>query len=198
MVERWSSKPYVWVRFLLLLFIFNLNPLYKNKNKNISNEKIKHFNFLNFRKTSFQQSSLLSKKTINSGTIKFRNFLRYVNKNLLVKTLKSKPVNLKKNQQTSPKQINYNSLQVVLKTNLLQNFQLLNVFSKRLLLKNFLTGLNLPFNNYLRGVNFSKHQFLLTTHNILSINSFQVVKAVTHTKILPYLPIKSNTSLKPY
>jgi len=180
------------------LFIFNLNPLYKNKNKNISNEKIKYFNFLNFRKTSFQQNPLLYKKTINSGTIKVRNFLRHVNKNLLVKTLKLKPVNLKKTQVTLPKQVNYNSLQVVTKTNLLQNFQLLNIFSKKLLLKNFLTSLNLPFSNYLRGVNFSKHRFLLTTHNILHINSFQVAKVVTSTKVSPYLPIKLNTSLKSY
>ena len=45
MVERWSSKPYVWVRFLLLLFMFNLNPLIKLKNKLLLEEKQKYFNF---------------------------------------------------------------------------------------------------------------------------------------------------------
>ena len=39
MVERWSSKPYVWVRFLLLLLMFNLKPLLKSKRLNLKTSK---------------------------------------------------------------------------------------------------------------------------------------------------------------
>ena len=38
-VERWSSKPYVWVQFLLLLLMFNLKPLLKSKRLNLKTSK---------------------------------------------------------------------------------------------------------------------------------------------------------------
>jgi type III secretory pathway component EscR len=77
-VERWSSKPYVWVRFLLLLSMFNLNPLFKLKNKFLSDEKQKYFNRFSFTKTRSQQNFWYFKqfkKQNNNKTIT-RSFLK--------------------------------------------------------------------------------------------------------------------------
>jgi len=179
------------------LFIFNLNPLYKNKNKNIWNEKIKYFNFLSFRKTTFQQNILSHKKTINNKTFKLRNFLRYVNKNLLVKNSKLSSNNLKKKLITL-KKVNYNSLRTVSKKTLVQNFQLLNVFVQKSYLKNFSTKFNLSLNHYLGGVYYDKHQFLLTTYNLLSVNSFQVARLGTQATLLPKFTVSPSNSLQVY
>ena len=67
MVERWSSKPYAWVRFLLPLTLMKLNQLHSSR-QNASNN---YFNLKTFKKQS-THNSLFKKLLSTKQTIYFK------------------------------------------------------------------------------------------------------------------------------
>lgn len=194
MVERWSSKPYVWVRFLLLLSMFNLNPLFKLKNKFLSDEKQKYFNRFSFTKTRSQQNFWYFKqfkKQNNNKTIT-RSFLKYLRKNVITKHQYSQ-LNLrqKSNKYLSNNDfINYTSLQAVstLKLNYLTTS--LSLFVNTQSVKHFsLTPINYSLLsyclvNYIQKSNTEKKTMLLTSYASATVNSFQFYKPSFNSDLL--------------
>ena len=87
MVERWSSKPYVWVRFLLLLFIFNINTLNNYQKLNNVLKKTPYFSNINFNKLIKYSKSFVRKnvpkkqKLIKNSPIRYLNYLNFLKKN---------------------------------------------------------------------------------------------------------------------
>ena len=204
MVERWSSKPYVWVRFLLLLSMFNLNPLFKLKNKFLSDEKQKYFNRFSFTKTRSQQNFWYFKqfKKQNNNKTTTRSFLKYLRKNVITKHQYSQ-LNLrqKSNRYLSNNDfINYTSLQAVstLKLNYLTNS--LSLFVNTQSVKHFsLTPINYSLLsyclvNYIQKPNTEKKTMLLTSYASTTVNSFQFFKPSFNSDLLTH--VNNNVSFK--
>ena len=196
MVERWSSKPYVWVRFLLLLSMFNLNPLIKLKNKFLSDEKQKYFNRLSFNKTRSQQNfwyfKQLKKQNV-SKTIN-RSFLKYLRKVTLKKhnytqtTLRQKA----NKYLVGNDSINYTSLQTVSNYKYNSLTTSLSLFTNLQTVKRFtLTSvdcsiLSYCLINYIQKFVSEKKTSLLTSYNLTTTTSFHFYK--------PSLSIKTSAS----
>ena len=186
MVERWSSKPYVWVRFLLLLFMFNLNPLIKLKNKLLLEEKQKYFNYPSFQKNRLQQNFWYYKQTNkkNQSKLLSRTFLRYFQKSRTLKPFNFKFSLRKKNTQAlvAYKNINYTTLKAATSLNLSQPST--NLFSRSIFFKAFTPNpvthslLSYFLVDHVNSVFTTKGQYLHTTYNFTNLNSFQLYKTV--------------------
>lgn len=186
MVERWSSKPYVWVRFLLLLLMFNLNPLFKLKNKFLSNEKQKYFNRFSFTQTRSQQNFWYFKqlKKQNNNKTKSRSFLKYLRKNIIGKHHYSQfALRQKSNKYLSNNDfINYASLQTVSISKVNLSLNSLSLFVNSQTVKHFsLTPINYSLLsyclvNYIQTFNTKKKTVLLTSYASTTVNSFQFYK----------------------
>lgn len=186
MVERWSSKPYVWVRFLLLLLMFNLNPLFKLKNKFLSNEKQKYFNRFSFTQTRSQQNFWYFKqlKKQNNNKTKSRSFLKYLRKNIIGKHNYSQfALRQKSNKYLSNNDfINYASLQAVSISKVNLSLNSLSLFVNSQTVKHFsLTPINYSLLsyclvNYIQTFNTKKNTVLLTSYASTTVNSFQFYK----------------------
>lgn len=81
MVERWSSKPYVWVRFLLLLVIFNVNSSLQIKNRFTYSWKKKHSIKSLYRtiKKQYRYNRRINRLKHPRPLTKLRSFFRGVN-----------------------------------------------------------------------------------------------------------------------
>src|ERR1017187_6110531 len=75
MVEQWSSKSFMWVRFLLSLFIKFYKKKYNDDNTNITNKKLPFF-FIPQRATSLDFSETHSYFKQKSSKNFYKKFLQ--------------------------------------------------------------------------------------------------------------------------
>jgi hypothetical protein len=184
--------------------MFNLNPLFKLKNKFLSDEKQKYFNRFSFTKTRSQQNFWYFKqfkKQNNNKTIT-RSFLKYLRKNVITKHQYSQ-LNLrqKSNKYLSNNDfINYTSLQTVstLKLNYLTNS--LSLFVSTQSVKHFsLTPINHSLLsyclvNYIQKSNTKEKTMLLTSYASTTVNSFQFFKPSFNSDLLTH--VNNNVSFR--
>jgi len=184
--------------------MFNLNPLFKLKNKFLSDEKQKYFNRFSFTKTRSQQNFWYFKqfKKQNNNKTTTRSFLKYLRKNVITKHQYSQ-LNLrqKSNRYLSNNDfINYTSLQAVstLKLNYLTNS--LSLFVNTQSVKHFsLTPINYSLLsyclvNYIQKPNTEKKTMLLTSYASTTVNSFQFFKPSFNSDLLTH--VNNNVSFK--
>lgn len=204
MVERWSSKPYVWVRFLLLLFIFNINSLNNHQKLNNVLKKTPYFGNVNFNKVIKYSNSFLNKnlpkkqRLIKNSSIRYLKYLNFLKKTNF--SLPNSFTQLKKNNY-SPLSLSSNSLLLLWKpSNILKhnqtvvNKEILVCFNKVNLFFSYEKLLFLSFINPLIANNktMSKlftDRFSLTTFPLIFKNStLNFKKPLTST----YTPLNVN------
>jgi len=168
------------------LLMFNLNPLFKLKNKFLSNEKQKYFNRFSFTQTRSQQNFWYFKqlKKQNNNKTKSRSFLKYLRKNIIGKHHYSQfALRQKSNKYLSNNDfINYASLQTVSISKVNLSLNSLSLFVNSQTVKHFsLTPINYSLLsyclvNYIQTFNTKKKTVLLTSYASTTVNSFQFYK----------------------
>tara|TARA_B100000780_G_scaffold277019_1_gene246806 strand:- start:1297 stop:1863 length:567 start_codon:yes stop_codon:yes gene_type:complete len=166
--------------------MFNLNPLFKLKNKFLSNEKQKYFNRFSFTQTRSQQNFWYFKqlKKQNNNKTKSRSFLKYLRKNIIGKHNYSQfALRQKSNKYLSNNDfINYASLQAVSISKVNLSLNSLSLFVNSQTVKHFsLTPINYSLLsyclvNYIQTFNTKKNTVLLTSYASTTVNSFQFYK----------------------
>jgi len=173
------------------LFMFNLNPLIKLKNKLFLKEKQKYFNRPSFQKTCFQQNFWYYKQANKKNHLKLasRTFLRYFRKLTFANQVNLKPLLRKKTIKalTSFKSINYSTLQTVSTLNLSQTFNNSNLPLNPKIFKPFFLNSRL-FSyflvDYTTSLNIPKGQYLRTVHHLTLSTSFQLYKTISNHNFL--------------